>query len=177
MKKTEMKCIRLLGSLSVFGGLAFSLCLAACGTHVSGGDPSGVLPPNSRSEKFENAVPGPSLNGEWVSGCVNDKWASDYITFDMTVSGASVTRTETRFSDSACTIKVKQTIRTGLFRYKDYYSSSGVYEVEYKFNLGRGGSYRTGENLQLKANGLWISDRYVGPSVTPDIQLVAKKSF
>jgi preprotein translocase subunit Sec61beta len=133
---------------------------------------TGVTAPPAAA--FDNKVSGPSLNGEWLSACVADKWASDYMTFDMAIDGQKVNRIEAHYADSACaTPQTSKVTRSGLVRYTDHYTGNDMYEVEYKFSMTNG-SYYTGENVLLNGDVLMISDRVTGALGTPDITLQKK---
>ncbi|MES2964287.1 MAG: hypothetical protein V4760_10380 [Bdellovibrionota bacterium] len=148
--------------------LSSATLLAACSAEVSGGDVPFTIPGPGA---FSHKVTGPNIDGRWISKCVDHKWSTGYIVFDMTVKGQDVTRIEKEYSNASCTTLKKESTQVGAFRYEAELKN-GIFEVEYKFSLGNGMSVLPRENVKLVANSLWISDRYIGELSPPDIELL-----
>lgn len=148
--------------------MILAIGLSACSARIEGAEKSGGTPVNPIVT--EHQVEGPSLDGVWKSDCRYKYSSSRYEAVSMTITGQSVKRTLTKFSDSLCKAVVQADEWNGIFRFMKKYEN-GVYEVEYQIALGKGATQFTGENLKLVNSTLWISEFYVGENGTPTLQL------
>jgi hypothetical protein len=150
-------------------GLSSALLISGCSAHVDGGAPGGELFPPGPSG-FANSVDGPALDGTWKSVCVDDARSSntwDLIT--MTFAGQNVTRKVDLYSDASCTKFLRTKTEQGLFRYESL-SASGVYAIDYRFNMTNG-TYTQYENFRPDGTGiLWISNE-IGGDASADVKL------
>ena len=152
-----------------FSFAALVVALAGCSAKVEGGGGGPVFP---GPETFESKVTGPSIEGQWRSLCVRDRWSdggTGYKIFDIEISGKSVHRVETKFGDSSCRQQTEQVVLEGMYRFIEKFDNE-VYYVEYRFKAG-GGYVLPKENVKLTYTRLFIGDRYGGSGMAPDIEL------
>lgn len=143
------------------------LFLAGCSATIEGVSPEAPPPP----VKFTDKVTGtPVLDGHWLSDCVPDKWArsnNGYVKFDVTIKDRDVQRFSTKYSDSNCKTELSSDKKSkGKFRFIEKYPQE-VYAIEYRYENGA----LPQENIRRDSQGLWISDRYTGEMVVPEILL------
>ena len=140
--------------------------VAGCKASVDGGsgNPSPVVNP------LEDKVAGPNIEGSWQSSCRENYGANQYEITSMTIVGQSVERKVAAYTDTGCSISTTVKNWKGAFHYVAKYGAD-VFEVEYLINLGNGATQFTGENIKLDQNKLWISEYYIGESVTPTLPL------
>lgn len=135
------------------------LGLAACSAKVDGGSPAQPTLPNGGFMDEKATIPGPTLEGHWLSKCNSDGY-NKFRIWEITVQGGSLTRQESTFNDSACQQSAKVEKSQGRFRFIDKYSD-GSYNIEYAFVNGNITVFPQ-EKVKLDGTTLYISDRRTG---------------
>ena len=147
--------------------LAALAATAACSVSMDGGkSPDKPIVP-----EFAHKASGPSLDGEWLSGCVRDPWGR-YEQNRMTFKGQDVSRVSDKYADAYCSSKTDTLSGTGKFRYaKD--DGGGVYEIDYQITQASKG-FPGGDNVRRIGDRMWMSDGYI--TGTPTIEYALQRS-
>lgn len=115
--------------------------LAGCSVDVKGDPKPSGLAADKPASPFPHAVSGPSLDGEWLSGCVRDKWERDRTQYErirVVIGGQKIERTAQKYGDAYCTQAGQALSGSGLFRYSSA-QDGGIYQIEYQIAAGSRG--------------------------------------
>lgn len=121
----------------------------------------------------DKGIPGPNIQGQWISDCEPSGSGSGYRVLDVTYGAEDVSRKAHSYHDNQCQHLAKTDVQAGTYKFIESHRD-GSYTMEYRIPVGNGWSALPKEKVLLENDTLYLSDFVIG-DISKSIMIPLKK--